>query len=66
MRLVPAVVEGLRAAGMGDVLVVAGGIIPEDDADRLRSAGVAAIFPPGTPIDEIVRFIRERAPSPLG
>lgn len=65
MRLVPAVVAGLRAEGLSEVLVVAGGIIPEDDAVRLRSAGVSAVFPPGTPIADIVGFIRSHAASPL-
>ncbi len=46
LSLVPEVVERLRAAGLGDVPVVAGGIIPEADADRLRAAGVAAVYTP--------------------
>ncbi len=65
MRLVPEVVRGLRAEGLDDVLVIAGGIIPDDDAARLREAGVAAIFPPGTPITEIVRFIQDHARPPV-
>jgi methylmalonyl-CoA mutase C-terminal domain/subunit len=65
MRLAPAVVEGLRAEGLGDVLVVVGGIIPDDDADKLREGGVSAVFQPGTPIDSIVGFIRSNAVSPL-
>jgi methylmalonyl-CoA mutase C-terminal domain/subunit len=65
MRLAPAVVEGLRAEGLDDVLVVVGGIIPDDDADTLRAGGVAAVFQPGTPIAEIVEFIRSNATSPL-
>ena len=44
--LVPAVLTGLRAAGLADVPVVVGGIIPDDDAAELRSAGVAAVFTP--------------------
>jgi len=65
MRLVPAVVSGLADAGMGDVVVVVGGIIPDDDAEALKAQGVHAVFPPGTPIDEIVAFIVANAPSPL-
>ncbi len=65
MRLVPAVVDRLRSEGMSDVLVVVGGIIPDDDADALREAGVSAVFPPGTPIESIVDFLREHASSPL-
>ena len=63
-RLLPEVIEGLRKAGLDDVLVIAGGIIPEEDAVALRGTGVAAVFPPGTAISEIVRFIEEHARLP--
>ena len=56
-RLLPEVVRGLRAEGLDDVLVIAGGIIPASDAQDLLDAGVSAVFPPGTPIAEIVSFI---------
>jgi (2R)-ethylmalonyl-CoA mutase len=46
MELVPAVLGGLRAEGMGDVPVVVGGIIPTSDAARLKELGVAAVFTP--------------------
>ncbi|MDP9181245.1 MAG: protein meaA [Actinomycetota bacterium] len=46
MEAVPAVLEGLRDAGAGDVPVIVGGIIPDGDAVRLRSLGVAAVFTP--------------------
>jgi methylmalonyl-CoA mutase C-terminal domain/subunit len=58
MTLVPRIVEGLRENGVDDVLVVVGGTIPEDDADELRSGGVAAVFGPGAATKEIVDFIR--------
>jgi (2R)-ethylmalonyl-CoA mutase len=45
-QLIPAVLEALRDAGIGDVPVVVGGIIPEADAERLRAAGVAAVYTP--------------------
>ncbi|MEQ1500781.1 MAG: cobalamin B12-binding domain-containing protein [Myxococcota bacterium] len=61
MRLVPEVVAGLRTEGLGDVLVIAGGIIPDADAAALRAQGVAEIFPPGTPMPSIVSFIRTHA-----
>jgi methylmalonyl-CoA mutase len=48
--LVPALIKALKAAGAADVLVVVGGIIPQKDHDFLHSAGVAAIFGPGTTI----------------
>lgn len=59
-HLLPAVVEGLREAGLGEVLVIAGGIIPEEDAVGLRERGVAAVFPPGTSMQSVVDFIRAR------
>jgi methylmalonyl-CoA mutase, C-terminal domain len=53
----------LRQNKMDDVLVVLGGIIPDQDIPNLKQAGVAAIFQPGTSMDTIVRFIRENASS---
>ncbi len=58
MTLVPRIVEGLRATGADDVLVVVGGTIPRDDADELRAAGVAEVFGPGSTTGEIVDFLR--------
>ncbi|MEZ4240840.1 MAG: cobalamin B12-binding domain-containing protein [Myxococcota bacterium] len=63
MRLVPAVVQGLRAEGLDDVLVIAGGIIPPDDVVALKAQGVAAVFAPGAPLADIVAFVREHAPA---
>ena len=59
MALFPRVMELLRENEMDDVLVLAGGIIPDEDVPALNSMGVKGIFGPGTPTDEIVRFIRE-------
>lgn len=59
-RLVPEVVAGLRAAGLDEVLVIVGGIIPESDARHLKENGVAEVFLPGTPIGDITRFLEER------
>ena len=50
--------ELLRQSKMDDVLVLVGGIIPDQDIDPLKKAGVAAIFQPGTAMDDIVKFIR--------
>ena len=47
----------LRAHGLDDVLVLVGGIIPEQDIPRLREIGVQGIFLPGTPMDDIITFI---------
>ena len=59
MTLVPRVLELLRLAGLKDVGVMVGGIIPEDDAAKLIEMGVGKVFGPGTPIDEIVAFLRQ-------
>ena len=58
MTLVPRIVEGLRANDAGDVLVVVGGTIPQDDADELKRLGVAEVFTPGAPTGAIVEFLR--------
>ncbi len=58
MTLVPRIIQGLRTNGAGDVLVVVGGTIPDEDAAVLVEAGVAAIFTPGAPTGEIVDFLR--------
>jgi methylmalonyl-CoA mutase C-terminal domain/subunit len=50
--------EGLRQAGAGDIAVVVGGTIPAADAAELRAMGVQAVFPMGTPLDEIVSYFR--------
>jgi methylmalonyl-CoA mutase C-terminal domain/subunit len=56
--LFPKIMELLKKEGIDDVLVVGGGIIPEDDISELKKAGIAAIFGPGTPLDEIVEYIK--------
>ncbi len=61
MTLLPRVVELLKQRGAGEVLVVGGGIIPEEDAKALKAKGIAAVFGPGTPLKEIVEFIQARA-----
>jgi methylmalonyl-CoA mutase C-terminal domain/subunit len=58
MTLLPRIVDGLRAEGMDDVLVTAGGIIPDDDVPELKRAGVAAIFGPGTTIRQVADYLR--------
>jgi methylmalonyl-CoA mutase C-terminal domain/subunit len=55
---VPRVVDLLKQNKMDDVLVVVGGTIPQQDVDFLKKAGVAGIFGPGTPMEEIITFIR--------
>src|SRR2546421_12827269 len=61
--IVPRVMDLLKQNHMDDVLVIVGGIIPDQDIESLKKAGVAAIFQPGTSMDEIVRFIRSNVHS---
>jgi methylmalonyl-CoA mutase C-terminal domain/subunit len=61
MALLPRVVELLRENGMSDVLVIVGGIIPDEDEPSLKEAGVQGVFGPGTLTEDIVTFIRENA-----
>ena len=56
--IVPRVIDLLNQNKMDDVLLIIGGIIPNQDIDHLKKLGVAAIFQPGTPMDDIVQFIR--------
>jgi methylmalonyl-CoA mutase C-terminal domain/subunit len=56
--IVPRVLDLLKQNKMDDVLVLVGGIIPDQDIDALKKAGVAAVFQPGTAMDDIVKFIR--------
>lgn len=58
MTLFPKVVEELRARGAGDVLVFGGGIIPPEDVQPLKEAGLAEVFTPGTSLQEIVDWVR--------
>lgn len=59
-RLLPEVIRLLGERGAEDILVFAGGIIPADDIDDLRTAGVDRVFLPGTATGEIVRYLEER------
>jgi methylmalonyl-CoA mutase C-terminal domain/subunit len=56
--LFPRIMELLKAEGVTDILVVGGGIIPEEDIAELKKAGISEIFGPGTPLQEIVDYIR--------
>jgi len=58
LTLFPRVVELLREAGRGDVLVTGGGIIPREDMEALQARGVGRLFGPGTPTSELVAYIR--------
>lgn len=58
LTLVPQVIGQLRGQGADDMVVVVGGIIPEDDIPALKEAGAQAVFGPGTPTEAVVEFIR--------
>lgn len=58
LELFPRVVQLLREKGRDDIVVIGGGIIPAEDVEVLKEAGVAAIFGPGTSTQEIVDYIR--------
>ena len=57
--IVPRITAMLREQGAGDILVVLGGTIPDQDIAALREQGVAAVFGPGTSLEAVVTFIRE-------
>ena len=61
--IVPRICELLRAEGMDDVLLLVGGIIPEEDIPGLKAQGVAEVFQPGASTQDIVEFIRSRVMS---
>lgn len=53
-ELFPAVLEALKKAGAGDIPVIGGGVIPDEDIQGLKSKGIRAVFTPGTPLTEIL------------
>jgi methylmalonyl-CoA mutase C-terminal domain/subunit len=59
MALFPRVLELLREQGLDQVLVIGGGIIPEEDIARLEGGGVAKLFGPGTPTTAPIEYVRE-------
>ena len=63
MTLFPAVVEELRKRDATDIVVFGGGIIPDEDIAELKRLGVAELFTPGTPLKDIVEWLRGRFPE---
>ncbi len=61
--LVPEVIEGIKKAGLDDVAFLVGGIIPDEDFEALKKAGVKMVFTPGTPLEDIVNAIDANAPK---
>lgn len=60
LHLFPPVVELLRAQNIQDILVIGGGIIPDEDIPALKEAGIAEVFTPGTSTQDIVEYIRDQ------
>ena len=59
MYLFPRVVELLKEKGADDIVVCGGGIFPEEDIPQLKKAGIKEIFTPGTPLTEVVKWVKE-------
>jgi methylmalonyl-CoA mutase C-terminal domain/subunit len=59
MTLFIDVAKMLKQKKMDDVLLIGGGIIPEEDIPNLKKAGIAEVFGPGTPVEQIVRFVQK-------
>jgi methylmalonyl-CoA mutase C-terminal domain/subunit len=57
--LFPAVIDALKIRGAGDIAVFGGGIIPDEDCDRLYKSGVRKVFTPGAALGDIVRWVHE-------
>ncbi|MEM3579102.1 MAG: cobalamin B12-binding domain-containing protein [Candidatus Bathyarchaeia archaeon] len=63
MALFPKIMELLKEKGLTDVLVFAGGIIPEEDIPELKKIGIKEVFGPGTPTERIINYVLENAPK---
>ena len=61
--LVPEILDGLKKEGLDDALILVGGIIPDEDFEPLKKAGVHMIFTPGASLQEVVDHIKANAPS---
>lgn len=61
MTLFPAVLDELKKKNAGDIILFGGGIIPDDDKEKLEQLGVAKVFTPGAPTTEAIEFLRQAA-----
>jgi methylmalonyl-CoA mutase C-terminal domain/subunit len=61
MTLFPKIVDLMKQKGLDDVVVFAGGIIPEEDVPALKKLGIKEIFGPGTPTQTVVDFVKTQA-----
>ena len=66
LELFPPIIQGLKKKGREDILVIAGGIVPEDDIPALQQMGVKAVFGPGTSTQDIISFIQKEATKSSG
>jgi methylmalonyl-CoA mutase, C-terminal domain len=66
MTVVPRVQAAMQEAGLDDVILLAGGIIPSDEAEQLLAQGVRRVFRPGTSTQDIIAFLREEVPRARG
>jgi methylmalonyl-CoA mutase cobalamin-binding domain/chain len=66
MHICPRIIELLKEKGLPEVLVVVGGIIPDSDIAKLNAIGIEGIFQPGTPMQDIVKFIERHARARVG
>ncbi len=62
LHLFSEVVRQLKASGAGNIIVIGGGIIPDEDISKLKKAGIKQVFLPGTPISEIIDWTRKNVP----
>ena len=65
LEIFPDIIAGLREKGMNDVIMVAGGIIPQEDHQALNEMGIKGVFGPGTSTQDIVKFIQEATKEAL-
>ncbi len=65
MHLFTEVLKGLREKGAGEIPVIGGGIMPDEDIPKLKEAGIKEVFLPGTPIHEIVKWVNDNV-KPMG
>ncbi|TMD09363.1 MAG: cobalamin B12-binding domain-containing protein [Chloroflexi bacterium] len=63
MTLIPRVMDVLKEKQAEDLMVFAGGIVPDEDIEKLKKLGVAEVFTPGTPLQEIVDYLRAKFPG---
>jgi len=61
MTLFPRILELMKKEGIGDVLIIGGGIIPNDDVPELRKMGISEVFGPGTPTSVVVNYVVQHA-----